>query len=230
MNCEHDWKETVLWCSKCGSIQKDGAVSRPENQAAPAPAEPKGIYTVVFYKGDYGHRQDQANADNAICYIEHHFNAAESPTANYTCCVVGSNSSDLSKRWGDYYTDRCAETFKIKEINATGLLVGGYKGRGNYNLIHTNMPAILVEPLFCSNPAEAAIIKSVDGRRKLAGILVDSIRTFFPRGGIVAFSVGHKYKTSKPSDRGAPVYGGGWEAEFAEQVLQLAAVMLESGT
>jgi uncharacterized protein YgiM (DUF1202 family) len=32
-------------------------------------------------------------------------------------------------------------------------------------------------------------------------------------------SVGHKYKTSQPHDRGASVYGGGTEADYAELLL-----------
>jgi hypothetical protein len=42
----------------------------------------------------------------------------------------------------------------------------------------------------------------------------------------LGFSVGHKYKTSNPDDRGAAVAGGGWEADYAEAVLEKASAML----
>ena len=53
------------------------------------------------------------------------------------------------------------------------------------------------------------------------------IQTFFQGGGSVAFSVGHKYKTSRPNDRGAEIYGGGKEADYAEKVLEKAGVLLK---
>ncbi len=106
------------------------------------------------------------------------------------------------------------------------MIVGGYRERGNFNLRLTAMPAILVEPLFASNPRHAAIIRSSEGQGRLAAVLVDSIREIFPSGGIVAFSVGHKGKTHAASDRGAPVVGGGYEADYAEAVMLRAKAML----
>ena len=88
------------------------------------------------------------------------------------------------------------------------------------------MPAILVEPLFASNPDHAAWIRSEAGQDRLAQILADSIRRCFPDGGRLAFSIGHKYKTTSPNDRGAAVHGGGTEADYAEIVLGKAAALL----
>ncbi len=90
------------------------------------------------------------------------------------------------------------------------------------------MPAILLEPLFASNPQHADIIRSDRGQTDLARILVESIQRFFPNGGLIAFSVGHKYKESNPDDRGADLAGGGSEADYAEKVLNKAAVMLKA--
>ena len=43
------------------------------------------------------------------------------------------------------------------------------------------MPAILLEPLFVSNPRHAEIVRSEDGQmRPRARVLVDSIKRFFP--------------------------------------------------
>lgn len=44
---------------------------------------------------------------------------------------------------------------------------------------------------------------------------------------MIAFSVGHKGKKTRPNDRGAPVVGGGMEADYAEKVLEKAKVVLE---
>jgi hypothetical protein len=78
------------------------------------------------------------------------------------------------------------------------------------------MPAILLEPLFGSTPRHAEIIRSHEGQRKLAQVLVASILCMFPDGGLCGFSVGHKGKTSNPDDRGAAVHGTDlMEADYA---------------
>lgn len=184
------------------------------------------MYQVKFYKGDYFERQQAANADKAVAYVEHHFNSSASPSANYAVVVVGSNASSTSRNWGRWYAKAVAEQFGTQVGGDAGILVGGWEGRGDGNVKHTKMPAVLLEPLFASHPQQADAIRSEAGQAALARILAESIRRFFPDGGLVAFSVGHKYKTSSPNDRGAALAGGGTEADHAEKVLQKAAQLL----
>ncbi len=185
------------------------------------------MYKVKFYKGDYLQRQQQANADKAVAYVEHHFNSSASEQANYAVVVVGSNASQTSRNWGRWYARAIAEQFGTKVAGDAGILVGGWNGRGDGNLKHTRMPALLLEPLFASNTQQAEIIRSTAGQAALARVLAESIRRFFPDGGLIAFSVGHKYKTSSPNDRGAALAGGGTEADYAEKVLHHTAELLE---
>ncbi|MEI6139846.1 MAG: N-acetylmuramoyl-L-alanine amidase [Mariniphaga sp.] len=177
------------------------------------------MYKVKFYKGEYMDRQLAANADGAVAYIEHHFNSSASATSGYSVAIVGSNASQTSRNWGIWYASAISEEFATQMGGEKGIVVGGYGGRGDNNIKYTAMPAILLEPLFASNPDQAEIIRSENGRERLAKVLADSIRQYFPRGGLIAFSVGHKYKTSSPNDRGAAVVGGGYEADYAELVL-----------
>lgn len=183
-------------------------------------------YTVKFVKGDYTARQEAANALKAVAYVEHHFNSGPS-TAGYVSVVVGSNASQTSKNWGRWYAQAIGNAFGVKLYQPDGVVVGGFGGRGDGNLKYTRMPALLLEPLFCSNPLHAGWIRSAQGQQRLAEVLADSIRRFFPDGGTIAFSVGHKYKTSSPKDRGAEVFGGGMEADYAELVLKAAQTLLE---
>ena len=183
------------------------------------------MYVVKFYKGEYLERQVAASRDKAVAYVEHHFNSA-GPTANYALVVVGSNASQTSVNWGSWYAKAVAEHFGTRVYQKDGVARGGLDGRGDGNVKHTTMPAVLLEPLFVSNPQQADIVRSAAGQAALARILAESIRRFFPQGGLIAFSVGHKYKTSRPSDRGADLAGGGSEADYAEKVLQQAAVLL----
>jgi hypothetical protein len=185
-------------------------------------------YQVRFYKGDYSSRQAQANKDKCVAYLEHHFNSSASPTANYSLVVTGSNASETSQKWGCWYAEAVSKKFGLDLGGDEGILIGGAGGRGDGNIKYTNMPAILLEPLFISNHQGADIARSEAGQLDLALILVNSIRKFFPDGGLIGFSVGHKYKTSRPTDLGAAAYGGGNEADFAEKVLLKAKDLLEN--
>jgi hypothetical protein len=185
------------------------------------------MYQVRFYKGDYQWRQKQANQDKCAAYVEHHFNSSASIQSDYSVVITGYNASEMSKNWGKSYALRVSREFGVPLGGKSGLLIGGYNGRGNGNLKYTYMPAILLEPLFASNPIQAEWIRSAEGQDKLARILADSITEFFPDGSLIGFSVGHKYKTSRPSDRGAPLHGGGVEADYAEVVMEKAKSILE---
>lgn len=186
------------------------------------------MYEVRFYRGEYRERQRQANEDGCVAYVEQHFNSSSSPAANYTVVIVGSNASQTSRNWGRWYAHAVGREFGIPVRGAEGIVVGGYEGRGDYNLRFTAMPAVLLEPLFVSNPVHAEWVRSESGQMRLARILSDSVQRFFQTGGLIGFSVGHKYKTSRADDRGAAVYGGGWEAEYAEEVLNRAKTLLEA--
>lgn len=187
-------------------------------------------YTVQFFKGDYPARQRAANQAKAVVYIEHHFNGG-SETASYALANVGTNASAKSKTLAKDYVNEICRAFGVKPANndfaQDGVSVGGYGGRGNGNLTLTNMPAVLLEPLFATNPKYAAIVRREEGQQKLALALAAAIKKNFPGGGLVAFSVGHKYKTSKPADRGVALAGGGTEADYAEKVLLKAQQILE---
>jgi hypothetical protein len=141
--------------------------------------------------------------------------------------ITGANASQTSRNWGRWYAQGVAREFNVPVGGEQGIMVGGYDGRGDFNLRYTSMPAILLEPLFASNPQHAEWIRSDAGQLRLARILSESIQRFFQQGGLIGFSVGHKYKTSSPNDRGAPVLGGALEADCAEKVLRKTKALLE---
>ncbi len=186
------------------------------------------MYDVRFYKGNYSWRQKQANRDKCTAYVEQHFNASANTNSGYAVVVTGYRASETSKNWGRWYANKVGQVFNIPVAGRGGILVGGFNGRGNGNLKHTKMPAILLEPMFVSNPQHAEWVRSTAGQDKLARILADSIIEAFPDGSRIGFSIGHKYKTSRPRDRGAAVYGGGSEADYAEIVMGKAKDILEN--
>jgi hypothetical protein len=206
--------------------RKKSSRKKASKKARSRRATQPSLYEVRFYKGDYRGRQQQANNDGAKAYVEHHFNSF-SATSNYTVVITGSNASSTSKSWGRWYAQAISREFTVPIGGDEGIKVGGFDNRGDHNLKHTWMPAILLEPLFASNPQHAAWIRSDAGQTRLARILSESIQRFFPLGGVIGFSVGHKYKDTNPRDRGAPVHGGGTEADYAEKVLKNAKALLE---
>ncbi len=199
---------------------------RIDDSPRPVPDDtPESKWEVRFYTGDYKERQRQANIDNAVCYVEQHFNACDDPKANYSMVVVATNASVKSRSWGLSYSLKASELLGIPNNR---LSIGGYNGRGNGNLIYTSMPAILLEPCFISNPEQAEKVQTDKLQHELGKILADSIKTFFPDGGLVAFSVGHVGKTSNPSDRGACVVNSdAMEADIALMVMREARELLE---
>uniref|UniRef100_I2Q583 N-acetylmuramoyl-L-alanine amidase n=1 Tax=Desulfovibrio sp. U5L TaxID=596152 RepID=I2Q583_9BACT len=221
-----DYSENVL------SLLPEAVVMLQKSGAADAfpSASPTPKYKVRFYSGDYPARQKAAHADKCICYVEHHFNSA-GPTADYALVVVAKNASLSTINWGMRYAKAVASLLGTKVFAPAsswpGVAIGGIDGRGNGNLLYAEMPAILLEPLFVSNPKQAAQLKQATWQEALAKILADSICESFPAGGLVAFSIGHKGKSSNPADCGADVHGGGRECEYAELVLKKAAALLE---
>lgn len=176
------------------------------------------IYQVKFYKGSYKERQYQANKDKAVCYIEHHFNSfgkdenqdgyTDPNDINYGMAIVGTNASKRSKEWASYYAKQIKHEFyiKIKQGNPEGVVIGGFNKRGNANVYYTQMPAILVEPFFlsCKDMLELLCNDWEGVQSKLSCCLVESITKFFPKG-LIAFSVGHKYKGGKAEDLGCAI-------------------------
>jgi hypothetical protein len=126
---------------------------------------------------------------------------------------------------GRWYAQAIGLEFGVQIGGDQGIQVGGYDGRGDDNVKHTDMPAILLEPLFVSNPAHAEIVLQ---RRRPDAHGAGPCRQHqevLSGGRADRIQRRPQVKTSSPDD-GAPVVGGGSEAEFAEKVLLKAETML----
>lgn len=181
----------------------------------------------VWFTGDYRTRQTSANAGGVACYLEGHFNASANPKPNYACVVVAKDAGELAKEWGRSIAAGISQAFGIATGGTDGLLVGGFAGRGDGNLRLCEMPAVLIEPWFVSNADGASWARSAEAQVRLARVIADSIRAFFPGAESVGLSIGHKGKSTSPKDMGAAVLGGGTEALYAEMYLRAVAALLE---
>ena len=178
-----------------------------------------------LYKGNYPERQKQANKDGAVCYLEMHLNSSVDPKANGTEILIAHNASETSYQWARLLAEVLSLRLGTQLRRDLGVYRLEKKDRGNSNLQYTSMPAILCESLFISNPDEAELLRYNIGA--IADCILFSIQKSFPQGGLVALSIGHKYKTSAPNDRGAGVAGGGFEADFAEKVVNIVVELLK---
>jgi peptidoglycan hydrolase-like protein with peptidoglycan-binding domain len=186
-------------------------------------------YRVINLKGDYSSREYAANTAGAAMVWHQHFNSFNS-TASYALVEIAYPVSDR---------EMAVATEIAAGYNA---LIGGGLGSGDgvkvlsngdraEYIIDGNKEAYISEPLFLSNASQAAWIVQDENLRAIAKINVDVIKRHYPDGSTIALSVGHKYKTSNPSDRGAAVsgYPGIMEADLNEKVINFMTEMLADG-
>ncbi|RLE64926.1 MAG: hypothetical protein DRJ47_06525 [Thermoprotei archaeon] len=189
-------------------------------------------HRVLFFHGDYPYRQMLANEKGVDVYIEHHFNTGPKE-ANYCMAVVAHNAPQKSIEIAETYVDLVSKKFNIPkcESDPPGVKICRFRERGDFNLRFLKMPGLIVMPLFVSNADHVRMLIDEGGHIALAEILTETIRTHFPKGGLIGLSVGHKYRRKSPTDRGAPVrnYPEYYEADVAEWVLWQVKYMLEGG-
>jgi N-acetylmuramoyl-L-alanine amidase len=183
-------------------------------------------YEILLPHGDYPDRQLKANVWKADVYIEQHFNSKLNDRAedsdNYSCVVVAHNAGKKSTEVAATYASLAAKRLGLANGGVTKV---GYGKAGDGNLRLTDMPAVLLEPLFVSDLSQAELASSPLGQDLLAQLIVDTVVTHFPNGARVALSTGHKYQDRK-QDPGAPTANGLWEADLADAVVKLAAQKL----
>ncbi len=103
-----------------------------------------------------------ANACRALAYVSVHLNSFDQPDPDYARTL-----------WGIAAKDRAfAETMQAALVGrlapGTALGDGGLDQLENGGLLTARMPAILVEPVFLSNPDEARLLAEPSGARRQA--------------------------------------------------------------
>lgn len=118
-------------------------------------------------------RCDKANAWGADVFVSIHANAAEDPSAK------GAETF-----WRDASTtdrilsQRLASLIQQEYVLETGLIDRGVKANRFYVLRWSNMPAVLIETGFMSNPAELSKLTDPNFRRKGARAIARGIDRF----------------------------------------------------
>lgn len=184
------------------------------------------MYTFRFYSGESKETQDKANIDRCNAYLDFQFNISSDPRDNYTAVAVASNASRISKFWARQFTHLIGEDFGLTIGGNNDILIGGVDGKSELNLIYTHMPAILILPLFISNPLHASWIRDKSVQFRIARNLAKSIYFSFPNGGSFAFTT----SSYKPEDLEIvkPIFGPEDPTEYALMILRQTCIMMQS--
>lgn len=167
----------------------------------------------------YRDRQLFANRQGADVYLELHFNAKINDRPgmddNPASVLVADNASPTSRALARSLALATAEEWNIPSVPGGVVELGG-RSRGYYNLYYTSMPAVLTEMFWASEEKMVDLLEDPDEREKMARLILDCIRKHFPKGAVIALSIGHLFKGT--GDKGAPAAGGDkskWEGQLA---------------
>lgn len=179
---------------------------------------------IIWLKGDYtGSHERQRRAEKRKCdfVISFHFNSFSSPNAaGAEVYYNGKGKSD------EVAKDLLQAIVSVLNVPSRGCKSASGTRAAFINRYHC--PAVLIEPLFLSNPKEARLVHDLDIVRALGfAIAKVVIKHDFKRVGI---DIGHKFKTSNKYDTGAAcVFSEGCnEALHAEHLAKSFASALEA--
>ncbi len=118
---------------------------------------------------ELGARVDIANESGADIFISVHNDAFTSPAAAGTTTF----------HYGDAESIRLAGQVQKCLVSELGTRDRGSRFASFYVIRYTDMPAILVEVAFISNPEEEMLLASVDGRCKAADSIFQGVVKYF---------------------------------------------------
>ncbi|HAK73303.1 MAG TPA: N-acetylmuramoyl-L-alanine amidase [Sporomusaceae bacterium] len=120
-------------------------------------------------EAEFGARVDIANDHGADIFISIHNDAFTNPQA------VGTTTF----HYGGADGIRLANAIQKSLIEGLGTKDRGARFASFYVIRYTNMPAVLVEAAFISNPEEEVLLASVDGRYNIADSIFRGIVKYF---------------------------------------------------
>ena len=191
-------------------------------------------YRPVLLKGDYTHftqvsnkeRQALAKSEGCAAVVEFHFNSTGNPGVAggevYYQEKVPASREFAAVIWGKIKgigLPEHGDPLKSTAINPRTVFIDFYE-----------MPTVLLETLFLSNPDQAAWLHGDDGPKHmeaLADAIAAGIRAYLPEGGTIGLSPGHAFKTSNPNDTGARCKGGDHEADHTVVLAGLVEARLK---
>lgn len=212
-----------------------GAAQAVNTRVGPDATETRGLsqYTVKLYDGGPADLPRRVKADGCVCYAEQHFGWGPNESVPSRAVVItASNATAYTKDWGRWYAREISREFSVSLGGNEGIIEGGQvRLELDRRLGRFEVPALLLEPLFINNAAAAQVVRTEEGQERLARVLSDSIRQFFPAGGLVCLSNGHPGDPLHPDAgrQGVSLREGGTEVVFSHLVLLKAMAQLQGG-
>lgn len=184
------------------------------------------MYLFRFYSANSKENQDKANIDRCSAYLDFQFNINVDPKTEYTSVAVASNACRTAKYWARQFSQFISEDFGIPVGGNNGILIGGEYGKNEPDLIYTQMPAIMILPLFISNPIHASWIKDKSRQFQIARNLAKSIHSTFPNGGTFALTA--TPYTPEEYELIKFVFGSEDPVNYAKMILRQTCIMMQS--
>ena len=187
---------------------------------------------IVWLTGDYvgkrKERQQQAAKEKCDVVIEFHFNGAQNEDASGT------------EVWYRQFSLPSSNLARILHDRIAAL---GFKPRGIkpavpktsasfINSYPRSAVVVLLEPCFVTNKRDAQKLHQDGFMDRLADAIATGIKDFAKKEnrkiGVLGLSIGHKGKSSNPSDRGARCVFGDFEADHASVLAKKVAERLQT--
>ena len=212
-------------------------VQTPTPGNVPAPATPTqqpevvaaGQRRVVMLTGDYvgKHvRQAQAKAAGCALSIEFHFNS-NGRDAKHSG-VYFKHQDARSEAAATLFQDGFDRLFADKPGWGGSTKDSSEDGGRSSFIDRYSQPAVLIEPLFVSNPDQAAWIHDDDNVGLLARVVADALIAATADGDLIGLSIGHLGKDSSPGDRGAACCLGDTEATHGSKLALTVCQLLSA--
>lgn len=197
-----------------------GAI-KPSPALVPVPAVPAGARRHVFLTGDYGTkvkpRQMQAKAEGCALTLDFHFNS------NGSSAIGGEVYFKDGDTKAKEFAKAVIDVFRSLNLPDHGDPLKPAGGSRAAFILAYSCPAVLLEPLFISNPTQAAWIQDDANLASLGQGIARAIKAKTRDGDKIGLSIGHLGKDSAPHDRGARHAIRGYEADYAKRLAETVA-------
>jgi N-acetylmuramoyl-L-alanine amidase len=190
----------------------------------------KVVWLTGDYTGERKERQRQAKQAGCNLVIEFHFNAADNSSA-HGAEVWYRQYSTPSKLLAERLLNAIGECGFARR----GIKLATPQCRARFiNAYANDILVVLLEPAFVTNQDDARKLHNQKVLAQLADKIANAIQQFarelrYRPIEVIGLSVGHKYKTSQPNDRGAKCVLGDTEADHAEALARLVQQRLSTG-
>lgn len=183
---------------------------------------------ITWLTGDYANvttRQEQASQRGCAVAIDFHFNGNGPNAKGGEVWYKPGNAA--ARALGQSIVDGYA-TLSLP-FHGNEPLKEAVQGNRASFIRHYACPAVLIEPLFVSNPSDnqAGWIHDPANVEALAAMIAEALEEATDdENALVGLSIGHLYKTSAPRDTGVDCVRGDTEAQHAKAVAEAVATIL----